>query len=84
MIRDAEDSTASAALAYLSSPPEQAYRTLEAQALATDRIRIEREIEALKLEKAQMEQSDYYRKLEQLLVELAELNERIRHLEGTP
>lgn len=68
--------------AYLSSPPEQAYRTLEARQLAPEKTRLEREIEALKLRKTEMSSETYYQELQRLLVELAELNERISELEG--
>ncbi|GAB4238356.1 MAG: hypothetical protein Kow00109_12740 [Acidobacteriota bacterium] len=73
-----------AALAYLSRPPERSYRTLEAMRLAPERTRLEREIEALKLRKAEMDSEEYYRQLEQLLLELARLNQHIRELEGEP
>lgn len=73
-----------ASLAYLSRPPERSYRTLEAKRLAPERTRLEREIEALKLRKPEMDGEEYYRQLERLLVELAQLNQRIRELEGEP
>jgi len=84
MISDAEGGTGLATAAYLSSPPEQAYRNLEARSLVPERIRLEREVEALKLQKAELTEADYYATLQALLVELAELNERIRELEGSP
>jgi hypothetical protein len=67
---------------YLSEPPEQAYRTLEARKLIPERIRLEREVEELKLRKTEMGEMEYFSELERLLVELAELNEKIRKLEG--
>ena len=73
-----------ARFAYLSKPPEQSYRSLEARQLVPQRTRLEREIEDLKLRKAEMESADYYRELERLLLELSELNEKIHKLEGTP
>jgi len=73
-----------AALAYLSRPSEQAYRSLEARRLLPERTRLEREVEALKLRKGEMPEEEYYRRLEELLLELARLNERIRQLEGEP
>ena len=82
VLRDGADGAGLASMAYLSSPPEQAYRTLEAQELAPQRIRLEREIEDLKLRKTEMETADYYKELERLLLELADLNDRIRKLEG--
>ena len=71
-----------AASTYLSRPPEQAYRSLEARQLIPERVRLEREVEELKLRKMDVAESEYYERLEQLLVELAVLNERIRTLEG--
>ena len=71
-----------AALAYLSAPPAQAYRTLEAKGLASVRVEVEREIEDLKFRKKDLSEDDYYNGLEALLVRLAETNERIRQLEG--
>jgi hypothetical protein len=71
-----------AASTFLSQPPEQAYRSLEARQLIPERVRLEREVEELKLRKPEMAESDYYEGLEQLLVELALLNEKIRELEG--
>lgn len=82
VLEESQESQGLAELAYLSSPPEQAYRTLEAQNLAPDKQRIEREIEDLKLRKNDMPSSDYYQQLEQLLIDLATVNERIRELEG--
>ena len=77
-----DDSSQQASLAYLSSPPEQAYRSLEARNLAPKRQELERSIEDLKLRKAELPTADYYQELERLLVELAALNEQIRQLEG--
>jgi hypothetical protein len=69
-------------VAYLSKPPEQSYRSLEARRLIPERIRLEREIEEIKLRKTEMTEEEYYGKLEEFLIELATLNERIRRLEG--
>lgn len=82
VLEEAEQSQGLAEMAYLSSPPEQAYRTLEAQRLAPERQRIEREIEDLKLRKNDMSSAEYYQHLEELLVELATINQRIKELEG--
>jgi hypothetical protein len=79
-----EDPSGLANFAYLSTPPEQAYRSLEARQLAPEKTRLERETEDLKLRKSQLSASEYYQELERLLVELAELNEKIHELEGTP
>lgn len=76
------DDTTTASLAYLSAPPERAYRTLEAQQLAGEKIKIEREIEDLKYQKKELPESDYYTRLEKLLVQLAALNAKISELEG--
>ena len=73
-----------ARFAYLSKPPEQAYRSLEARRLAPERTRLEREIEDLKLRKQEMGADEYYRQLEELLLQLSKLNEKIHELEGTP
>lgn len=77
-----DDSSNQAPLAYLSSPPEQAYRSLEARNLAPKRQELERSIEDLKLRKGDLPPAEYYQQLEELLVELAALNEHIRQLEG--
>lgn len=82
VMNDNEGGNGLATFAYLSSPPEQAYRSLEARSLVPERIRLEREVEALKLQKAELTQAEYYERLQTLLIELAELNERIRILEG--
>ncbi|HSR51516.1 MAG TPA: hypothetical protein VLV83_11855 [Acidobacteriota bacterium] len=71
-----------ASLAYLSEPPQQAYRNEEARRLAEERQDLERQVEALKFQKSEMPSSEYYQKLEALLVRLAELNQRIQELEG--
>ncbi|MEE8586671.1 MAG: hypothetical protein V3T83_17660 [Acidobacteriota bacterium] len=71
-----------AAAAYLSTPPEKAYRTLQTRELAQRRTGLEREIESLKFQKAELPQVEYYKKLEVLLIRLAQLNERISELEG--
>jgi hypothetical protein len=68
--------------AYLSSPPERAYRTLEARQLQPERIRLEREVEALRLRKPRMSEDEYFGTLERLMVELATVSEKIRELEG--
>lgn len=83
-VNDADGTGRLAAVTFLSAPPEQAYRSLEAQGLAPERIRLEREIEDLKLRKSELALDAYYRELERLLVQLSELNERIRELEGEP
>ena len=71
-----------ASAAYLSTPPEKAYRTLQARQLAQQRTGLEREIASLKFQKAELPQEEYYKKLEVLLIRLAQLNERISQLEG--
>lgn len=71
-----------ASMAYLSAPTEQAYRSLEAQQLAREKVSLERKIEDLKYQKKDLTESDYYQELQKLLVKLATLSERIRELEG--
>ncbi len=73
-----------AASAFVSRPPERAYRSLEAQQLAGERARVERSIEDLKFRKGELSQSEYFGQLEELLVKLAEINERIETLEREP
>ncbi len=72
------------AAAFISRPPERAYRTLEAQELGRQRTRLERAIEDLKFRKGEMQQQDYFQQLEKLLVQLAETNEQIERLEQQP
>lgn len=71
-----------AATAYLSTPPEQSYRSLEARELAAERVLIEREIADLKFRKNQIPEENYYNHLEEFLVKLATINEKIQELEG--
>lgn len=80
----AEPSGLLAALAYLSAPPPEEYRSLEARRLAETRRKLERDIEDLKFRKTQMPEADYYGRLEDLLVQLAKINGRIAELEGKP
>ena len=84
VLRDSSQGQLLAAAAYLSAPPEKAYRSLEAKELSKDRIRLEREIEDLKLRKPDMVEAAYFTELERLLLELATLNEKIELLEGSP
>jgi hypothetical protein len=72
-----------AAIAYLSAPPESAYRSQEAQDLARERVQIERRIEALKFRKDTLQADEYYGQLQDLLVELATISEKIAQLEGS-
>lgn len=71
-----------AAMVYLSAPPAQAYKTLEAKQLANDKIKIERDIEDLKYRKKDLPEAEYYQQLENLLVQLSKLNAKIEELEG--
>jgi hypothetical protein len=82
VLDDAGGQGSLSSVAYLSKPPEQSYRSLEARRLVPERVRLEREVEEIKLRKTDMTEADYYGRLEELLVELATLNEKIRHLEG--
>ena len=70
-----------ASSAYISTPPEEAYRSLEAQQLARQKATLEDEINDLTFRKAEMSGQDYYRQLEELLVKLASLSERLDELE---
>lgn len=71
-----------ASTAYLSRLSDQPFRTREARELASQRVELEREIEDLKFRKNQLPEDEYYRTLEELLVKLAVLNERIAEIEG--
>lgn len=71
-----------ASMAYLSRSVEQPYRTQEAREWASQQVALDREIEDLKFRKKQMPEDEYYRALEELLVKLAVLNERIAEIEG--
>ena len=73
-----------ASMAYLSPPLEQIYTSRRAEELAGERVRIEREIEDLKFRKTQLPEAEYYRQLEELLIELATLNEGIEEAEEGP
>lgn len=70
------------AMVYLSDPPESAYRSQQARELAGERTVIERNIEVLKFRKQEMDTEQYYSELQELLVQLATINERISELEG--
>jgi len=82
VLRESEGGPIRAALTYLSSPPDASYRSLEAKNLAFERGKIEREIEALKLRKAELSEDLYYQQLEQLLLRLAKLSQDLKRLEG--
>jgi hypothetical protein len=71
-------------VAFISTPSESAYRSLEARGLLPEKRNLEREVEALKLRKTQIPEQEYYRQLEDLLIDLSALNEKIRELEGRP
>ncbi|MDA2934331.1 hypothetical protein MYX82_08300 [Acidobacteria bacterium AH-259-D05] len=71
-----------ASMAYLSAPLEQLYSSPDAEELASQRVQIEREIEDLKFRKNQLLEDEYYRTLEELLIKLATMSERIEQLEG--
>ncbi len=73
-----------ASMAYLSPPLERIYTTRQAEVLAGERARIEREIEDLKFRKTQLSEAEYYRRLEELLIELATLNETLEEAEEQP
>jgi len=73
-----------ASMAYLSPPLEQIYTSQRAAELAARRVRIEREIEDLKFRKTQLPEAEYYRQLEEFLIELATLNEGLEETEEGP
>ncbi len=50
----------------------------ELQGWYADKMRLEREVEELKLRKAKLQPDDYENELEKLLIQLAELNEKIK------
>ena len=73
-----------ASMVYLSPPLERVYSSREAEQLASQRVQIEREIEDLKFRKNQLLEDEYYRILEELLVKLATMSQRIEELEREP
>ncbi len=82
-LKDASPANALASSAFLSQPPEQAYRNLEAQELARQRSVLEREVEDLRLRKGEYSEGEYFDLLEKLMVEISELSERISQLEAS-
>ena len=70
-----------ASIAYLSGPQEEVLAAPDARALTQRKSRLEREIDDLKLHKQEFTGEDYYRRLQVLLVELAEVGERINALQ---
>ena len=50
----------------------------EMQKVYADRIRLENEVEQLKARKAQMKPEEYENELEKLLLQLADINEKIK------
>ncbi len=66
----------------LSIPTEQAYRSAEAKALAEEKQAVERDIEDLKFRKPEMPGETYYNQLQELLVKLATINEKIEKAEA--
>ena len=68
-----------AKLLYIDSKPiEQAAGDAELERLLGERPRLEEAIEKLKARKGEMKQEDYERELEDLLVELATVNQQIK------
>lgn len=70
-----------ASISYLSAPPIQEYTTAEARELARNKVRLEREVEDLKFQKGSLAEAEYYKQLEQLLLQLARVSEQLRALE---
>ncbi len=70
-----------ASIAYLSGPQEEVLAAPDARALTQRKSQLEREIDDLKLHKQEFTGEDYYRRLQVLLVELAEVGERINALQ---
>ena len=71
-----------AAAAYLLTPPEKDDQSLQSQQLAAEKHQVERRIQELKYQKKDIPESDYYQRLEDLLIRLATLNEKIGGLAG--
>ena len=71
-----------AGIAYLSVPQEEALASPDARVLAQRRSQLEREIDDLKLHKRELSEDVYYQRLQVLLLELADVGERIDALEG--
>ncbi len=71
-----------AGVAYLSSPQEELLASPDARALVRRRSQLEREIDDLKLNKQEFPEDVYYERLQVLLLELADVGERIDALEG--
>ena len=70
-----------AAAAYLLTPSKKAYQSLQSEQLAAEKRQVERKIQELKYKKKDIPESDYYPRLEDLLIQLATLNEKIESLE---
>ncbi len=66
-----------ASIAYLSGPQEEVLAAPDARVLTQRRSQLAREIDELKLHKQELTEEDYYQRLQVLLVELADVGERI-------
>ena len=73
-----------AGIAYLSVPQEEVLASPDARVLAQRRSQLEREIDDLKLHKQEFSEDVYYQRLQVLLLELADVGERINALEVGP
>lgn len=71
-----------ASIAYLSVPQEEVLASPDARALVQRKSQLEREIDDLKLHKHEFAEDVYYQRLQVLLLELADLGERIDALKG--
>ncbi len=70
-----------AGIAYLSGPREEVLAGPKPRALVQRRSQLEREIDDLKLHKGEFTEEDYYERLQVLLVELADVGERMNALQ---
>lgn len=83
--RDGEDGSLASAFVLEPSPSSLAEGDPELRALYEERLALEEEVRELNAVSDQLEPEEYQSSLEDLLLELAELNQRIREMEeGNP
>ena len=80
--RDGEDGTLASTFVLEPSPSSLAEGDPELQALYEERLALEEEVRNLNAVSDQLDPEEYQSSLESLLLELAELNQRIREMEG--
>lgn len=80
--REAEDGSLAASFVLEPSPSALAEGDPELQALYEERLALEEEVRDLNARSDQLEPEEYQASLESLLLELAELNQRIEEMEG--